>query len=310
MLVFFEWFYKRISALERLLEYEKEFRSYLQEMELDDKYIDFLEQKVWRAEKIILGLEEEKGYQNAKIAQLNKKLYIASNKQIEYKRENTNLLTKNVSLIKQVFDYKFKIIGLEKKLDSCYANDSKLSFTDREKMCVLIVESKIMCKSLLNMGKLKQKRIEVINKIRNKLGEYESGFFGNNLIFDEEAKDICNKIDYKMNNWASYYKGYKWIENAKSIEEKDLAEVLTLLESLIFLTRYKSFYISESPILHIDILYRYLLATTNDFFGYTKHRFQKEIVSLKEKFEKEEFIVKRQFPGDVYCYKNHFVNLT
>ncbi|MEK4936924.1 hypothetical protein BW425_24450 [Bacillus pseudomycoides] len=310
MLVFVEWFYTRISALERLLEYEKEFRSYLQEMELDDTYINFLEQKVRRAEKIIIELEEEKGHQSAKITQLNQKLYVASNKQIEYKRAYTKLLTKNVSLIKQISDHNLKIIELEKKLDSCYTNDSKLSFTVREKMCVLVVESKVMCKSLLNMGKLKQKRIEVINNIRNKLGEYESGFLGNNLIFDEEAKDICNKIDYQLNNWTSYYKGYKWIANAKSIEEKDLSEVLTLLENLIFLTRYKRFYISESRIVHIDILYKYLLATTNDLLGYTKHRFQKEIISLKEKFEKEEFIVRRHFPGDVYCYKNHFANLT
>lgn len=114
MLVFVEWFYTRISALERLLEYEKEFRSYLQEMELDDTYINFLEQKVRRAEKIIIELEEEKGHQSAKITQLNQKLYVASNKQIEYKRAYTKLLTKNVSLIKQISDHNLKIIELEK----------------------------------------------------------------------------------------------------------------------------------------------------------------------------------------------------
>ncbi|MGH1143121.1 hypothetical protein [Bacillus pseudomycoides] len=140
MLVFVEWFYTRISALERLLEHNKEFRGYLQEMELDDTYINFLEQKVRRAEKIIIELEEEKEHQNAKIIQLNQKLYVASNKQIEYKREYTKLLNNNVSLIKQVSDYNLKIIELEKKLDFRYINDSKLSFTVREKMCGLIVE--------------------------------------------------------------------------------------------------------------------------------------------------------------------------
>ncbi len=102
-----------------------------------------------------------------------------------------------------------------------------------------------MCHSLKLMGRARIRRIDTIVKIKNILGEYETLFYINNMLLDQEVRGFCNKINNILNDWEDYYRRYNWRETAKPVEDQEIYQIAELSSILKYITLYKVFEIVQ-----------------------------------------------------------------
>ncbi|WP_369900020.1 GIY-YIG nuclease family protein [Bacillus manliponensis] len=278
---------------------------------LDVYYVELIESMLEEAKHQKEILKERCCKLEDKVSHLNKQLYIAEQKKESYLRSYQECSQERYILKYDVYQNNIRIKELKDKLEYCYNNNDNLSLSIREKMCDILKQVNEMCHSLKLMGKARIRRADTIVRIKNKLGEYETLFYINNRLLDQEVKDFCIKINTILNDWGYYYRGYSWRKTAKAVEDQELYQLAELSSSLKYITLYKVFDSSPNPIMHIDNVYELFINKFVFSTNYSLSRFRKEIEFLVEnqKFENDMFILSRIYPGDIFCYENDFRNL-
>lgn len=294
------------KEIERLLQLDWDVNT-----KLDVYYVELIESMLEEAKQKKAILEEKYCKLENKVIDLSKQLYVTEQKKESYLRSYRECLQEKHILKCDVYQNNLLVKELKEKLGYCYRNNGDLSLSTRENMCDILKQVNEMCHSLKFMGRARIRRIDTIIKIQSKLGEYETLFYLNNMLLDEEVKDFCIKINNILNDWGYYYRGYNWRETAKAVEDQELYQIAELSSSLKYITRYKVFDSSQNLIMHIDNVYELLINKFVFSTDYRLSRFRKEIEFLveNEKFENDMFIISRIYPGDTFCYENDFGNL-
>ncbi|MGG0456765.1 GIY-YIG nuclease family protein [Bacillus mycoides] len=294
------------KEIERLLQLDWDLNT-----KLDVYYVELIESMLEEAKQKKAILEEQCCKLEDKVIHLSKQLYVTEQKKESYLRSYRECLQEKHILKCNVYQNNLFVKELKEKLGYCYRNNGDLSWSTRENMCDILKQVNEMCHSLKYMGRARIRRINTIIKIQSKLGEYETLFYINNMLLDEEVKDFCIKINNILNDWGYYYRGYSWRETAKAIEDQELYQIAELSSSLKYITLYKVFDGSPNPIMHIDSVYELLNNRCVFSTDYRLSRFRKEIEFLveNEKFENDMYIISRIHPGDIFCYENDFRNL-
>lgn len=297
--------YHRIFELELMLEIEKWERT-----EVENKLNLEIESLLEEAKQKNEILEGKCCKLEDKVIYLNKQLYITEQKRESYLRNYQECFQEKHILKYDVYQKNIQVKELKEKLEHCYNKNDNLSLSIRENMCGILRQVNEMCHSLKLMGSARIRRSDTIVKIKNKLGEYETLFYINNRLLDQEVKGFCEKINNILNDWSYYYRGYNWRETAKAVEDQELYQLAELSSSLKYITLYKVFDSSPNPIIHIDNVYELFINNFVFSTNYRLSRFRKEIEFLveNEKFENDMFIISRIYPGDIFCYENDFRN--
>ncbi|HDR6705764.1 hypothetical protein, partial [Bacillus thuringiensis] len=294
------------KEIERLLQFDWNLTN-----KLDVYYVELIENMLAEAKHQNDILKEHCYKLEDKVIHLNKRLYITEQKKKRYLRSYQECLQEKHILKYDVCQSNIQVKKLNEKLEYFYTNNDNLSMSTRENMCDILKQVNEMCYSLKLMGRAKIRRVDTIIKIKNKLGEYETLFYINNRLLDQEVKEFCIKINNILNDWGNYYRGYKWRETAKEIEDHELYQIAEFSSSLKYITLYKLFNSSSNSIMHIDNVYKLLINKLVISTDYRLSKFRKEIEFLveNEKFENDMFIIDRIYPGDIFCYENDFRNL-
>ncbi|EPF10538.1 hypothetical protein ICA_03049 [Bacillus cereus BAG1O-3] len=320
--------YHRIFELELMLEIEKweridvekklnlEIERLLQldwdlNTKLDVNYVELIEGMLEKAKQKNEILKEQCCKLEDKVIHLNKQLYVTEQKRESYLRNYQECFQEKHILKCDVYQQNIHVKELREKLEHCYNKNDNLSLSTRENMCNILRQVNEMCQSLKLMGRARIRRSDTIVKIKNKLGEYETLFYINNRLLDQEVKGFCIKINTILNDWDYYYRGYNWRKTAKAVEDQELYQLAELSSSLKYITLYKVFDSNPNPIMHIDNVYEIFINKFVFSTNYSLSRFRKEIEFLVEnqKFESDMFIISRIYPGDIFCYENDFRNL-
>ncbi|MDA1501599.1 GIY-YIG nuclease family protein [Bacillus cereus group sp. TH43LC] len=294
------------KELERILQLDWDLNT-----KLDVYYIELIESMLEVAKQKNEILEDQCCKLVDKVNSLSKQLYVTDQKKESYLRSYRECLQEKHILKCDIYQNNLLAKELKEKLGYCYENNGNLSLATRENMSDILKQVNEMCQSLKLMGKARIRRIDTIVKIKNKLGEYETLFYINNLLLDQEVRGFCNKINNILNDWEDYYRRYNWRETAKPVENQELYQIAEISSILKYITLYKVFDSSPKDIMHIDDVYNLLIDRCVFSTNYRLSRFRKEIKFLveNEKIENDMFIISRMYPGDTFCYGDDFGNL-
>ncbi|KXI80565.1 hypothetical protein ACS52_07555, partial [Bacillus cereus] len=265
------------KELERILQLDWDLNT-----KLDVYYIELIESMLEVAKQKNEILEDQCCKLVDKVNSLSKQLYVTDQKKESYLRSYRECLQEKHILKCDIYQNNLLAKELKEKLGYCYENNGNLSLATRENMSDILKQVNEMCQSLKLMGKARIRRIDTIVKIKNKLGEYETLFYINNLLLDQEVRGFCNKINNILNDWEDYYRRYNWRETAKPVENQELYQIAEISSILKYITLYKVFDSSPKDIMHIDDVYNLLIDRCVFSTNYRLSRFRKEIKFLVE----------------------------